>query len=101
MRCWSTSSAAKSQCMIVHHERNQGVTAAILTGMRQPSSEIVCSIDCDCTYDPRELRQMIPLLTEGVDLVTASPYHPQGSVKNVSPVAALSLQAGLGAVPAS
>ena len=27
---------------------------------------------------------MIPLLTDGVDVVTASPYHPQGSVKNVA-----------------
>ena len=26
---------------------------------------------------------MIPLLSEGVDLVTASPYHPRGSVRNV------------------
>lgn len=27
---------------------------------------------------------MIPLLTEGVDLVTASPYHSLGGVRNVS-----------------
>jgi polysaccharide deacetylase family protein (PEP-CTERM system associated) len=73
----------KPRSFIVHCERNQGVTAAILTGIRQASSEIVCSIDCDCTYDPRELRRMIPMLGEGVDLVTASPYHPQGSVRNV------------------
>jgi polysaccharide deacetylase family protein (PEP-CTERM system associated) len=73
----------RSDCLIVHCARNQGVTAAILTGMRAAGSDIVCSIDCDCTYDPRELRQMIPMLTQGVDLVTASPYHPQGSVKNV------------------
>jgi len=26
---------------------------------------------------------MIPLLTDGVDMVTASPYHPDGAVKNV------------------
>ena len=26
---------------------------------------------------------MLPLLTEGVDLVTASPYHAQGGVRNV------------------
>jgi dolichol-phosphate mannosyltransferase len=26
---------------------------------------------------------MIPLLTEGVQLVTASPYHPAGGVRNV------------------
>jgi hypothetical protein len=73
----------KPDCVILHCDRNQGVTAAILTGMRAASSDIVCSMDCDCTYDPRELRQMIPMLLEGVDLVTASPYHPKGSVRNV------------------
>jgi polysaccharide deacetylase family protein (PEP-CTERM system associated) len=73
----------RQDCIIVHCERNRGVTAAILTGMQAASSDIVCSIDCDCTYDPRELRQMLPMLTEGVDLVTASPYHPLGAVRNV------------------
>ncbi|HKB40211.1 MAG TPA: glycosyltransferase, partial [Gemmataceae bacterium] len=43
----------------------------------------VCSIDCDCTYDPHEAAKMVPLLTEGVDVVTASPYHPDGQVRNV------------------
>jgi hypothetical protein len=41
-------------------------------------------MDCDCTYDPHELGRMIPLLTEDVDVVTASPYHPLGTVRNVS-----------------
>lgn len=67
----------------VRHKRNLGVAAAILNGIRHAESELVCSIDCDCTYDPHELRSMIPLLTEDVDVVTASPYHPQGSVRNV------------------
>jgi hypothetical protein len=61
------------------------VAAAILTGVRAAGTEIVCSIDCDCTYDPHELRQMIPLLGEDVGMVTASPYHPQGRVRNVPP----------------
>jgi polysaccharide deacetylase family protein (PEP-CTERM system associated) len=74
---------ARSDCLIVHCERNRGVMAATLTGMREATSEIVCCIDCDCTYDPRELWHMIPMLQDGVDLVTASPYHPQGSVRNV------------------
>jgi len=43
----------------------------------------VCSIDCDCTYDPVELKYMIPRLVEGVDLVTGSPYHPDGQVLGV------------------
>jgi glycosyltransferase involved in cell wall biosynthesis len=67
----------------VRHTRNLGVAAAIIHGIRHAETEIVCSIDCDCTYDPHELRNMIPLLTEGVDMVTASPYHPQGGVRNV------------------
>ncbi len=70
-------------CRFVQHERNRGVAAAIMTGIGQAQTEIVCSIDCDCTYDPHELPQMIPKLTAGVDMVTASPYHPQGSVRNV------------------
>jgi dolichol-phosphate mannosyltransferase len=40
-------------------------------------------MDCDCTYDPHELGHMIPLLRDGVDIVTASPYHPEGGVRNV------------------
>jgi hypothetical protein len=40
-------------------------------------------MDCDCTYDPHELAQLIPALTDDVDMVTASPYHPKGKVLNV------------------
>lgn len=70
-------------CDFLEHQQNRGIAAALLTGIRSARTEIVCSIDCDCTYDPHELRQMIPLLTEGVDMVTASPYHPDGQVQNV------------------
>jgi len=74
----------REDCRVVRHEVNRGVAAAILTGIRHASDEIVCSMDCDCTYDPHELASMIPLLTPDVDLVTASPYHPHGGrVMNV------------------
>ena len=73
----------KSNSKFVEHQENLGVAASILTGIRHAETEIVCSIDCDCTYDPHELRNMIPLLTDGVDMVTASPYHPKGAVRNV------------------
>lgn len=73
----------RPDCAFVRHDENRGVAAAILTGIRHAPTEVVCSIDCDCTYDPHELRRMIPLLADGVSLVTASPYHPQGRVRNV------------------
>ena len=68
---------------ILQHETNQGVAAGIMTGLRAAETEIVCSMDCDCTYDPHELLNMLPLMTEKVDLVTASPYHKDGGVRNV------------------
>jgi polysaccharide deacetylase family protein (PEP-CTERM system associated) len=70
-------------CEFVRHQTNSGVAKAILTGIERAQSEVVCSIDCDCTYDPHELEHMIPLLRPGIDVVTASPYHPVGRVKNV------------------
>jgi polysaccharide deacetylase family protein (PEP-CTERM system associated) len=68
--------------LLIRHEVNSGVAAAIATGLKY-AREIACSMDCDCSYDPRELAPMLDLMTEGVDLVTASPYHPEGHVANV------------------
>ncbi|MEP6947571.1 MAG: glycosyltransferase [Acidobacteriota bacterium] len=68
---------------IVRHETNQGVAAGILTGISEASTDLVCSMDCDCTYDPHELANMLPLMKDSVDLVTASPYHRLGGVRNV------------------
>lgn len=73
----------RADCTLVKHDENKGVAGAIMTGIRAASADVVCSMDCDCTYDPHELKRMIPLLTDGVDLVTASPYHPEGRVRNV------------------
>jgi polysaccharide deacetylase family protein (PEP-CTERM system associated) len=73
----------RPDCTLLRHGENRGVAAAILTGIRHVATEVVCSIDCDCTYDPHQLRSLIPMLEEGVDLVTASPYHPEGQVRNV------------------
>jgi len=72
-------------CRFLRHDSNRGVAAAILTGIRSAETEVVCSIDCDCTYDPHQLRDLIPRLEDDVALVTASPYHPSGRVLNVPP----------------
>ncbi len=79
---------------LIRHETNGGVSQAILTGIQNAKTDIVCSMDCDCSYDPLELKRMLPLLTDDVDLVTASPYHPQGHVRNV-PSWRLGLSRGL------
>jgi len=73
----------REDVQVVKHDVNKGVAGGIMTGIRAARTEIVCSIDCDCTFDPHELVKMIPMLTEGVDMVQASPYHKDGAVQNV------------------
>ncbi len=75
--------ASRPNFRIIRHDRNRGISAAIRTGIEAASTEIVCSIDSDCSYDPIQIEGMLPQLTERVDMVTASPYHPDGLVKNV------------------
>jgi len=69
--------------IVLRHDRNRGMAAALETGMLAATTDIVCSMDCGCTFDPHELARMIPLLRSGVDVVIASPYHPEGVVHNL------------------
>lgn len=73
----------RSDCGIVAHEKNRGVAAAIMTGIRASKTELVGTVDCDCTYDPLLFSEMLPLLDAQTSVVTGSPYHPLGSVRRV------------------
>ncbi len=48
-----------------------------------PRQSLSVQIDCDCSYDPMEIPRMLSLMKPGIAMVTASPYHPQGEVRNV------------------
>lgn len=73
----------RDDCTIIKHPKNRGIAAATMTGIRAAKDDIVCGIDCDCSFDPHELAKMIPLLKPGIDMVQASPYHKEGGVVNV------------------
>ena len=73
----------KPNVQLIRHPQNRGIAAATMNGIRAAKDEIVCGIDCDCSFDPHELAKMIPLLTADVDMVQASPYHRDGGVTNV------------------
>jgi len=68
---------------IVKHETNLGLGAAIRTGFSQAEGDIVLTVDSDGTYKFSEIPTIIDRLAPDVDMVTASPYHPQGSVIGV------------------
>jgi dolichol-phosphate mannosyltransferase len=76
--------AGRPGCTLVQHPHNRGVAAAIRTGLAATDAALCASIDGDLSYDPRELRAMLRQLdAERADVVTASPYHPRGGVRNV------------------
>jgi dolichol-phosphate mannosyltransferase len=69
---------------LIRHETNRGIAAALATGLAHASAEIVASIDADCTYEPVQLQALLAHLTDDVDMVVASPYHPAGRVVGVA-----------------
>jgi dolichol-phosphate mannosyltransferase len=65
------------------HETNLGLGAAIRTGFLNADGDILVTVDSDGTYKFSEIPSLLSLLTPEVDIVTASPYHPQGAVVGV------------------
>lgn len=68
---------------IVRHEQNKNLGAALKTGFAHSHGDLVAVLDSDCTYNPNLLSAMLRIMDEHTDIVTVSPYHPQGKVSNV------------------
>ena len=54
---------------VIHHPQNRGYGGALRTGFLNATKEWVFYTDGDAQYDVNELARLIPLLTEGVDVV--------------------------------
>lgn len=65
------------------HPVNRGLGAAIRTGLAASRGEVVVTTDADGTYKFVTIPALLACLAPDVDIVTASPYHPQGGVANV------------------
>jgi dolichol-phosphate mannosyltransferase len=68
---------------VVRHEVNQNLGAALRTGFAASKSDFVVPLDADCTTPMVVIPRMLARLENGADLVTASPYHPEGALKGV------------------
>ncbi|MBN2537577.1 glycosyltransferase family 2 protein [candidate division WOR-3 bacterium] len=55
---------------LCRHHRNQGKTAAILTGFRAASGDIISVFDADLQFDPEDVVRQVAKLKEGFDVVT-------------------------------
>ncbi len=64
------------------HERNKGLGAALKTGFSSVTGDLIITTDSDGTYKFSNMPALLAAL-DGADIVTASPYHPQGQVVGV------------------
>jgi len=65
------------------HPVNKGLGAALRTGFAAARGDVIVTTDSDGTYRFSSIPELLSYLKPGVDVVTASPYHPQGSVAGV------------------
>ena len=76
---WSKLTELKAKygslIQLIRFRRNQGKAAALDTGFRKASGEIVFTIDADLQDDPQEIPAFIEKLDEGYDLVSGWKQH--------------------------
>jgi dolichol-phosphate mannosyltransferase len=65
------------------HSVNRGLGAAIRTGLGASRGDVVVTTDSDGTYKFTDIPPLVERLGPGIDIVTASPYHPEGGVAGV------------------
>jgi len=68
---------------VLTHEVNRNLGAVLKTAFSNVSGDIILATDCDGTYPPHQITEILSYLDEDTDMVMASPYHPQGKVEGV------------------
>lgn len=54
---------------VFHHRRRKGKTAALITGFKNASREVLAIIDADLQYAPEDLPKLLNLIEQGYDVV--------------------------------
>jgi glycosyltransferase involved in cell wall biosynthesis len=69
------SMEGEAQLKVIYHERNQGKGAAVVTGFRNASGDVMIIQDADLEYDPREYPELLkPLQEQLADVVYGSRF---------------------------
>ena len=77
------SEAGSPKIFICRHTHNEGLGAAIRTGIQASQGDILVTTDSDGTYPFSEIPALLAKMDDDVAIVSASPYHPRGGVDGV------------------
>lgn len=81
------AAAARMPAELIQHAKNQGLGAAMRTGLKAASrmGDVVVTLDADNSQDPELIRTMVGRLEEGFDVVIASRFQPGAREVGVPP----------------
>lgn len=79
---FSSDSLPNIDFTYLQHAVNMGLGAAMRTGLKASQGGLIITTDSDGTYHFSSMIGMLKYL-ENADIVTASPYHPDGNVVGV------------------
>lgn len=66
---------SEQRVVVVHHDRNQGKTAAIRTALERVTGKVAIIQDADLEYDPAEIPEVVePILRGDADVVYGSRF---------------------------
>lgn len=77
------SEAGSPKIFLCRHTHNEGLGAAIRTGIQASHGDILVTTDSDGTYSFSEIPCLLAMMEDDIAIVSASPYHPSGSVEGV------------------
>ncbi|MFW9881420.1 MAG: glycosyltransferase family 2 protein [Candidatus Thorarchaeota archaeon] len=67
---------------IIQHDKNQGYGAAILTGFKHATGDVILTMDSDGQHNPEEIPNLIkPIINNQADFVVGSRYLGSSSYK--------------------
>jgi glycosyltransferase involved in cell wall biosynthesis len=73
----------KSEIRVILHERNQGKGAAVVTGIKAATGDLLLIQDADLEYNPRDYPELVKPINEGVaDVVYGSDLDDQHPIRH-------------------
>ncbi len=72
-----------SRLRVIHHPRNQGYGGALRSGFKNSAKDLIFYTDGDGQYDVGEIMKLIPLMTEGIDVVNGYKIKRSDSLRRI------------------
>jgi len=77
------SAAATFPARVVPLSANCGIGAALRAGAAEAHGDVVVTYDADRPYPLEDVAPMVNKVQQGADVVTASPWHPDGAAEHI------------------